>query len=513
MKKQRGYALLLTLGIATLALTGTILASTENQTQMNVKERDLTVEYSALAFSRFVEANMEAASSVGWMPEGRVTVDQLRERNSSLPGFDSILGGQDLVAYYAVAQNEPKRVDLLITTEGQASGALLAKYGWEANFSDYIRRVSDSEGLRFTAYGEPVKAVAGEIDGYTLQGSAGQDIDLSAFSSYLDRSEKRFGVFVKAPNQLVEWTFLTNLTDYGSYEPKATGDLSGSVIVQYASRPPMLQNLGGRALCGKALDSIGIDQTTDWVELPSGSRGLCLESLAGHVDSDLQAKTSFQFLTTHSAIDGTSPAPLGNNPSLRGRRCYPLEADYSSYPLRASAHCFDGQIRTFVNPYSVEGLIERHADSEQLASNAGLAGSYDSEHFRQIVSTAETKRYVINDFVSAKYLANLCGQDISGAGKIWIGVMECGPGIDYRSDFVIPAFIVVNTIAKDLGNGRYLYVYTVSGQITTSTGTEGIHASGYKVGERGTSSKVVPISYETGNGPAEIDLRIYFQNQ
>jgi hypothetical protein len=559
MKRQRGYALLLTLALATISLSTIILASTQNQKKIDYEEKEVTIRDSAETASRFFEANMRAISGVGWLPEGRITAEDIEAQNVTLPDVPEILG-QKVVAYYASNPDETKKVDLLITTEGQPNRGLLDKYGWQSDYSHFVRKVADSEAIHLSVSGKPSGAVVGEIVNGRLEGRNGKTVDLTAFGNLVDDSRPRIGIYVEAPNQLVEWTLFFGDMDWSTYQPTVYGNKEdGDAWVRYTHSKPTFQNAGARLLCGKGLAKVSFEQETNgWVILPDDQRGLCLESYAGAVNEDLEAKTYFQFLTQGSGISSSTPAPLGTNPTLVGNKCHVVSANYGQKPLQAEVDCFDSdEARVFINPLLIQGLQASRIDSRVVAKNNGYGGVYDSSY--ESGTEFMQKRFMLDDYVTDDEFSDQCKKvieitnvtdsgvqyvcdthngggksaffslmpseyffgfhcakmdiyPVSVSGKIGVEV-ACESGLDAKQDFVIPSYIMVQSLASEISAGRYLYLYTVSGQMTTGTGVEGIRQSGYYVGKRGPSSKRVEISYDSGSGPAVMTLVVPFQYQ
>ncbi|WP_139284257.1 hypothetical protein [Salinicola sp. MIT1003] len=559
MKNQRGYALLLTMGIAVITLSLTIITFSDNIRKLTDAEREITISSAAQTASTFLEANIQAVSGIGWMPEGRITVEDLVARNVSLPGFPHILD-QEVVAYYVVAQDQPKRVDLLITTEGKPNQGLLAKYGWQDDYSRFVRSVIDSKAIDLTVSGEPTGAIVGEIVNGKLEGRNGQDVDLSSFEGFLDESHSRIGIFVEAPNQLVDWTLFFGDLNWNSYQPSVSGNReAGDAWIHYTHSKPAFQNAGARLFCSNGLASVGIEEVTDgWVILPDDQHGICLESLSSTIRDNLTAKTYFQFLTSGSAISSRSPDPLGSSPELWGNKCHVVSANYGQKPLQVEVDCFDtSEIRTFTNPFLIEGLKASRIDSQVVANNHGYGGVYDSSY--ESGTESVTKRFMLDDYVTNNEFGDQCKkviqfesitdsgihytcktndngklsdyfsfiptedffpfhcavlniETISVGGNLGLDA-TCESAINVNHDFIIPSYIMVQSLATEISEDRYLYIYTVSGQMTTGTGVEGIRQSGFWVGKRGPSSKRVEISYDSGSGPAEMSLVVPFQYQ
>ncbi|GHB12984.1 hypothetical protein [Salinicola rhizosphaerae] len=550
LRKQKGYALLLTLAVSVMALSLTVFAFDSNQREIDTKERALTVDGSAQVLSDILQANLQAVSGLGWLPNGTVTADELRDRNALGPVGTDILG-QQVVSLYAPAVDDPERIDLLITTSGAPNPGLLSKYGWDGHYEGFIRGVLGSEALYLSPGDEPTGAVAGEISDGVLHTTTDQEVDLSAFRGMLD-GRNRVGVYVRAPKQVVEWTFFFGYKR-SSYEPEAssTGE---NLEISYASFNSPVNNAGARLFCPEHLARVRIDETTEWRELPADSPGLCLESLIGDVDTDLVAKTSFQFLTAGSALSPQSPEPYGSTPSVWGNHCYITAGAYSRYPFQGEVSCFDrSDVLSMVNPNTVEGLVASRIDSNQIASNAGLGHLYDDRYKAGAVTKART--IDLNDYVNEEqrghskkrtvvdilhvddkgilsyryripngslgvesvpllpenYYGYLCAEhsiNFRQQNGKWIADVSCTSQRDNKQDFVVPSYLYAQTVVKELSEGRYLYIYNVDGQFTTGADVQGFNRAGYRVGERGRSSVAINVPYQTGDGTAEMTIQV-----
>lgn len=390
-RKQKGYALLLTMAIATMSLSITLLGYKENIVQDNERKQEALVTQTSKDVVDFSTAVTNLMNGVGAIPGESVGVSELKDAKLLTKGFnDTVAFNQKLKAYYVTNPDNKNVIDVLISMTGAPSESVMSQYGFKADSlpSFYSKIITESQKIGFkTDISENFYIGTISSNGKELNAVNGDDINISYVNT--DTSKNTIGIYFEAPNQVGWWRF-----QFSPYmwqpSPKMDYLLDGEEpylrAIFNATKFSEIVNGGFSYFCPSTFTKVGFNEEidinkTDLQNYDSTNQAInvCVQTYKGSVVPEFDVPKAAQMFNPLKASD---PAPVNGSPEV-WNKCNIYTANYSEYPVTIEYRCAEtSELKTMINQSQISGLDnDVVVDSYKMAqSKSAFRNAYNEKN-------------------------------------------------------------------------------------------------------------------------------------
>lgn len=363
-KNQKGYALLLTMAIATMSLSITLFEYKKDIIQDNELKQENIINQTAQDFTVFSNATKQLMEGVGAIPGETVEVSALKDTKLVSKGFNEKTAfNQKLKAYYITSPNNNNVIDVLISLTGEPEENVMKQYGISDNNLDlfYSKVIEKIEAIGFNVDFSGDFYI-GRItnNGNSLYSNNGEVLDISNVKN--DNSNS-IGIYFEAPNQIGWWRFqfspyLWQTNPTMSEVPSNSSSYLRGVL--NASDYSSIVNSGFSYFCPSNFNKVGFGEELEinrvnLNDLPVSEKtiSVCIETYKGSIVPDFEVP---RFAQLFNPLSSSDPSPVNSRPSV-WQRCFAKTINYSIYPVSIGYGCAEREdMITFVNPMNISGL-------------------------------------------------------------------------------------------------------------------------------------------------------------
>lgn len=476
-RKQKGYALIMTLVFSTLLLASSTIVLQETNNKISEDNFEELVNETARKTADFSLGVVRAMTGVGAAPGETITVSDLKERNLLNEGYsENIAFNQEIKAHYTTNPDNSDIVDVLVIIDGKADPLALKQQGLSKNnIRQFIQDVIEQgEDIGYIAASEAQEFYIGTVseDGSTLTSLDG-DIDIRHIGIE-NTQEPRFGIYAEAPNQVGWWRlrvgpYLWQPTQHFAirYHPEERLEYRTNGLRAGWG----IQNLGFSYNCPDVAEKIFFGQEFHRVnetiveDYASGESVLnvCIQSYKGTVNPKLSSTTYGQII---NPIDSSFPEPFKSRTDLHGG-CTTRDIFYDKPTLEYKYYCPFNSIERYnlVNASHIQGI-------NNYAKEDAWTDAQDN---------ADQRRLFLDKYKGSYYRYPLANQ-------------VYGSGMTFRiDDRYVKAYHISGTIVTGGHSEEY---FSGSTHYFNKFGALGIHV----VNDRPSESATVSQKYKNSSG-------------